>query len=77
MRQCNTECKATHPNHTHGGIFLPPPKIDWHDLLVRYMAEVIAYEGITFLQYFSSKFTEREEELLGGIEEEAREVLCA
>ena len=24
VTKCNEECKKGHPNHTHGGIFLPP-----------------------------------------------------
>ncbi len=47
--------------------------IDWHDLLVKYMACVFKVETVSFVT--PSRLTEREDELLQGIEEEARELL--
>ena len=48
-------------------------QIDWHELLVKYMACVFKAETVSFIT--SSCLTEREDELLMGIEEEARELL--
>ena len=48
--------------------------IDWHELLVKYMACVFSAESVSFVNPF--RLTEREDELLQGIEEEARELLA-